>query len=499
MDIVMAASECAPIAKVGGLADVVHGLSGELMAQDHRVEIILPKYDCMHYDRIDDLSTEMEDLWVPWCDGAVHCSVMAGRVDGRRCLFLDSHSDDAYFNRGGFYGYRDEPYRWAFFCKAVLQYLLDSGRRPDVLHAHDWQCALLPVLLYEIYAGAGLKDLRVCLTVHNFMHQGSADGEILRATGLHRPDHFYDQERMGDQMNRSWLNFLKGGIVYSNFTVTVSPRHAWEVRHTDQGFGLGHLLHIHQGRFGGILNGIEYDAWNPATDPHLAANYDRDSLDGKYANKAALRERFLLRDGFKPIIAYVGRLDSQKGIHLIRHALAHGLAHGAQFVLLGSSPDPDINARFWDLKRQVNDNEDCHLELTFDEPLARLIYAGADMIVVPSVFEPCGLTQMIALRYGTAPVVRSVGGLADTVVDWDYSDRPQEERNGFVFHSSDTQGLESALNRAIGLWNHFPKGFRWMIENGMARDLSWRQPARHYADIYDYIRVKSPPDGGTAP
>ncbi len=499
MDIVMAASECAPIAKVGGLGDVVHGLSGELAAQGHEVEIILPKYDCLRYDLIDDLRTEVEDLWVPWYEGSVHCGIMAGRVDGRRCLFVDAHSDDAFFNRGGFYGYRDEPYRWAFFSKAILQYLLDSGRRPDVLHAHDWQCALLPVLLYEMYAAAGLQDLRVCLTVHNFMHQGSADREILRATGLNHPERFYDLDRMGDQMNRSWLNFLKAGIVYSNFTNTVSPRHAWEVRHTDQGFGLGHILHIHQDRFGGILNGIEDETWNPSTDRVLPARYDRDSLDGKYVNKQALRERFLLRDGYMPIIAYVGRLDAQKGVHLIRHALFHGLAHGAQFVLLGSSPDPAINAQFWDLKHQVNDCEDCHLELAFDEGLARLIYAGADMIVVPSVFEPCGLTQMIALRYGTAPIVRSVGGLADTIFDWDYADLPQENRNGFVFHSSDNQGLESAMNRAIGLWNHFPKGFRWMIQNGMTQDLSWRRPARHYADIYDYIRVNEPLHGGHTP
>ncbi|GAB6053830.1 glycogen synthase GlgA [Magnetospira thiophila] len=489
LDIVMAASECAPIAKVGGLADVVYGLSAALAAQGHNVEIILPKYDNLGTEHIDNLRMERPDLWVPWYEGAVHCSVLAGEVHGRNCLFIEPHSEDNYFYRGGFYGFRDEPFRWAFFSKAVLEFLLQSGRRPDVLHAHDWQTALIPVLLYEIYAHHGLEHLRVCLTIHNFKHQGTEGAEILRATGLGRPEYYFDPQRMGD-FNPTFLNFLKGGIVYSNFIATVSPNHAWEVRHTDQSFGLGEALHIHQGRFGGILNGLDYEMWNPAADPLIHCPYDAQDIDSKYGNKKALRDRFMLQDSYRPIVAYVGRLDQQKGLPLIRHALFHSLAHGAQFVLLGSSPDPAIQREFQDLKNHINDNPDCHLELTFNEEAAHMIYAGADMMVVPSVFEPCGLTQMIALRYGTVPIVRDVGGLVDTVFDWDYSERPQDDRNGYVFHQADPPGVESALNRAIALWNHHPKAFRWIIENGMKQDLSWTKPAGHYIDVYHHIRHK---------
>ncbi|CCQ73026.1 glycogen synthase [Magnetospira sp. QH-2] len=489
LDIVMAASECAPIAKVGGLADVVYGLSGALQSQGHNVEIILPKYDCLRTDHIDDLRMEMEELWVPWYEGAIHCSVLAGSVHGRDCLFIEPHSDENFFFRGAFYGFDDEPYRWAFFSKAVLEFLLQSGRRPDVLHVHDWQTALVPVLLYEVYAHNGLDKLRVCLTIHNFKHQGTEDAGILHATGLGRPEYYFDPQRMGD-INPAFINFLKGGIVYANFTATVSPNHAWEVRHTDQSFGLGQVLHIHQDRFGGILNGLDYDMWNPAADPLIHCPYDSRDVDGKYGNKKALRQRFLLQESYRPIVAFVGRLDAQKGLPLIRHALYHSLAHGAQFVLLGSSPDPAIQKEFEQLKWQFNDNEDCHMELAFDEEAAHLIYAGADMMVVPSVFEPCGLTQMIALRYGTVPIVRAVGGLADTVFDWDYSDIPQDDRNGYTFHNADLPGIESALNRAIALWNHHPRAFRWMIENGMKQDLSWSGPAGHYVDVYQYIRHK---------
>jgi starch synthase len=211
-------------------------------------------------------------------------------------------------------------------------------------------------------------------------------------------------------------------------------------------------------------------------------------VDHKYENKRALRERFWLRDGNKPIVAYVGRLDSQKGVHLVRHALFYSLWNGAKFVLLGSSPDPSIDGYFWHLKHYLNDSPDCHLELGFDTDLAHLIYAGADMLVMPSNFEPCGLVQMIALKYGAVPIVRAVGGLADTVVDRDYSDRPHEQRNGYVFNQPDTTGIESALRRAFGLWFTYPQDFRYLMLNGMRTDYSWNRPGGHYLSIYEHIR-----------
>ena len=212
-----------------------------------------------------------------------------------------------------------------------------------------------------------------------------------------------------------------------------------------RGWGWGTRCYIHREKFGGVLNGIDYNVWNPEIDILIPSNYTASTIERKYANKDALRDRLLLRNEYKPVIAYVGRIDRQKGAHLIQHALFYALAHGAQFVLLGSCPDPAIDAHFWQLKRHLNDNPDCHLEIGFEEGLAHLIYAGADMLVMPSLFEPCGLAQMIALKYGTVPIVRAIGGLADTVFDRDYSARHPDDRNGYVFHQPDNPALESAM------------------------------------------------------
>jgi starch synthase len=486
----MIASECAPVAKVGGLADVVFALSRELEIRGNAVEIILPKYDCMRYDHIWGLQITMHDLWVPWYGGAIHCSVWFGFVHGRKCFFIEPHSNENFFNRGAYYGFNDEPMRFAFFSKAALEFLLKSGKRPEIIHAHDWHTGMVPVLQAEIYRFQGMYEQRVCYTIHNFKHQGITGGQVLQATGLHRPDYYFRYEQLRDNFNATALNYMKGGIVYSNFVTTVSPHHAWEARHTDQGYGLSHTLHVHGQKFGGVLNGVDYDVWNPEVDHHIPCHYGTDTLDQKYCNKEALRHRLLLRQDFKPIVAYVGRLDHQKGVELIRHALFFSLWNNAQFVLLGISPDRDINNYFWHLKRHLNESPDCHLELGFDEELSHLVYAGADMIVVPSLFEPCGLAQMIGLRYGTVPIVRAVGGLYDTIFDRDYSHRPPNERNGYVFHDATYPALESAMHRAFGLWYAYPDEFRQLMINGMQYDYSWNYPGQHYINIYEYIRHK---------
>lgn len=490
MYIVMVATECAPVAKVGGLADVVYGLGRELEIRGHAVEIILPKYNNMRYDQIWGLHITHHDLWVPWGTGAVHCSVWFGFVHGRKCFFIEPHSPDNFFNRGAFYGFPDEHIRMAFFSKAALEFLYKSGKRPDIIHSHDWQSGLVPVMLYEIYAPQGMQNVRVCHTIHNFMHQGIAGENVLSLTGLGRTGYFFSRDRMGDDFNRTAINFLKGAIVYSNFITTVSPRHAWEARFADLASGLGHVLHVHQAKFGGVLNGLDYEMWNPETDPHIPVKYSTENFDPKYANKEALRSRLWLRHDFKPIVAYVGRLDVQKGVHLIRHALFYTLANGGQFILLGSSPERRTNDDFWQLKRHFNDNPDCHLEVGYNEELAHLIYAGADMVVVPSNFEPCGLTQLIAMRYGTVPVVRGVGGLRDTVFDRDDSDRDPSHRNGYVFYDQDLHAIEYALRRALGLWFTYPDEFRRLALNGMRSDYSWNQPGQDYLNIYEYIRHK---------
>ncbi|MDZ3836535.1 MAG: glycogen synthase GlgA [Rhodospirillales bacterium] len=490
MYIVHISAELAPVAKVGGLADVVYGLSREIEIRGNTVEIILPKYDCMWYDEIWGLHKVYEDLWVPWYSASVACSVWFGFVHGRKCFFIEPHSQDNFFNRGSFYGFNDDPMRFAFFCRAAMEYLYKSGKRPDILHCHDWQTGLIPVLLYDIYARMGMERQRVCYTIHNFKHQGITGESILWATGLGRPEHYFHYDRMLDNFNNTAINLMKGGIVYSNHVTTVSPHHSWEARYTDQGYGLGQTLAIHHYKFSGILNGVDYDIWNPETDRFIPSHYTVWNVEGKYPNKDALRERLWLRKEFRPLVAYVGRLDAQKGVHLIQHAMFYALEHNAQFILLGAGGDSGINNHFWHLKHYLNDNADCHMEIGFNEQLAHQIYAGADIVVVPSLFEPCGLAQMIAMRYGAVPVVRAVGGLVDTVFDRDFSDKLPEERNGYVFREADFAGLESALSRAIGLWYDYPKEFRRLITNGMASDYSWARSGEHYLGIYDYTRVK---------
>jgi starch synthase len=483
----MVAAECAPAAKVGGLGDVVHGLSKELSIRGHAVEIILPKYDCMRYDRIFGLTLAYGNLWVPFHDQWVKCDVYFGFVDGLKCFFIDPQSSHNFFNRGLFYGHQDDAARFAFFSRAALEFMLKSNKHPDVIHCHDWQTGLVPVLLYEIYQHLGMTHPRVCYTLHNVGHQGLQGEHILRQVGLN-PAALMNHDRLLDDHRPGAVNLMKGGIVYSNFVTTVSPTYANEIRNSSLGMGLQRILGVHHQKFGGVLNGVDYSAWNPALDPHLARRYSAENLPDKYANKEALRERLWLRHDFKPLLAFVGRLDHQKGVHLVFDAVPYCLSNNCQFVLLGSSPHGHINDAFWNLKRRFNDHPDCHLEIGYNEELAHLIYAGADLILVPSEYEPCGLTQIIGLKYGTVPVVRNTGGLADTVFDANFAPRPYHERNGYVFNDYNWPGLESALSRAIGLWNHYPKYFRELIFNGMRYDFSWNYPGQHYLNIYNHIK-----------
>jgi starch synthase len=491
MYIVHIASECAPVIKAGGLGDVVYGLSREIENRGHSVEIILPMYDCMRYDHIWGLHDAYKDLYVPWYGGVIHCSVFCGWVHGRLCFFIQPHSGDNFFNRGCYYGQNDDNMRFAFFSKAALEFLFITNKRPDIIHCHDWQTALVPVMLYEMYKWHGMANQRACFTIHNFKHQGICGSEVLWATGLNNDPYYYSYDHLRDNFNPFALNMMKGGIVYSNHVNTVSPHHAWEARYSGVSYGLGHTLEIHNYKFSGILNGIDYNIWNPDVDTFTPYHYNIDDISGKDKNKQALRERLLLKDDQKPIVAYIGRLDYQKGVQLVHHALYYCLHHNAQFVLLGSATEPSINNWFWHEKYNLNNNPDCHLELGFNEELAHLIYAGADIIVVPSDYEPCGLTQMIGLKYGTVPVVRGVGGLIDTVFDKDHDqNHEEEERNGFVFYQTDHHALESALERAIGLWHHSPKEFEKLQKQGMSYDYSWKNPGQKYIDLYEFLRHK---------
>ena len=397
----MVAPECAPAAKAGGLGDVVSGLSRELEIRGNAVEIILPKYASLRYSAIWGLAPCYHDLWVPWYGGAVRCTVWFGYAHGLKCFFIEPHAAANFFGRGRLYGYEDDAERFAFFSKAAVEFLLAAGKRPDVLHCHDWQTGLVPVLLREHY-GRAMPGQKVCYTIHNFRHQGTSNEQLLWATQLGQPEYFLDADRLGDDFRYRGLNQMKGGVVYSDFVTTVSPSHADEALYDDGASGLRRTLKEHQERFNGVLNGVDYETWNPETDPLLPAHYWASSFEGKRANTGALRDRFWLRQTPGPIVAYVGRLDEQKGMHLV-------------------------------------------------------------------------------------PVVRATGGMIDTVFDRDNSGRPRAERNGYVFHHTDNQAIESALSRALRLWSGSPREFRNLAVNGMRADYSWARPGREYLDIYQHI------------
>jgi starch synthase len=488
MYIAMVSAECAPVAKAGGLGDYIHGLSRELVLRGHRVEVVLPKYDSLRYDLVEGLRTVYQDLLVPHFDEVIPCRVDQGRVDGIDCLFIDPRSSQAFFERGRIYGEGDDDARFALFCRAVLEFLSQSGRRPDILHCHDWQTALIPVLLWEAFDRLAREGgTRAVYTLHNLGHQGWVGEAVLRQVGL-PPQWLNTLDRLQDSGNPRGINLMKGGIVYSNFVTTVSPRYAWEVQHTEQGMGLQGLLRQYDGKFAGILNGIDDAVWNPLSDRHLVRPYGPETLTHKAFNKTDLRLRLGLQDGPKPILCVVSRLDRQKGVDLIRHGIDRALEQGCQVVLLGSASEPSVAESFRRIQERLAPCPDAHLELAYDEELSHAIYGGADMILIPSVYEPCGLTQLIAMKYGVVPIVRRVGGLADTVFDANYSDRPFGERNGYTFEDLTSASQDHAMDRAIGLWYQYPAYFRQLQVNGMAADHSWTGPAGRYLDIYHHLR-----------
>lgn len=490
MYIVMISAESAPLAQVGDVAECVAGLSRELLLLGHDVEIILPKYDCLRLERLWEV-TNVLDFWAPYYDEWIHCTVEMGFVDGLKCYLIEPHSPQAFFQRGCIYGEPDDAARFAFFSCAALQFLRKARKQPDILHCHDWPTALTPVLLYEIFQSLGMNHSRVCLTLHDLADQGRAGEQVLRQAGLD-PAAMMTPERLGDDAHPAQANLCKGGIVYADYVTTVSPRYAWETQHTDLGMGMQATLQRHAEKYGGLLCGLDDEVWNPQSDRFIEQSFCADTLQRKARNKSALRKRLALQEAARPIIAFAGRLDQQKGLDLIEHAARFCVANDAQFVLLGTSVDEEIENRFNDLAHEFKCNPDCHIELAENEQLTHQIFAGSDMVLLPSLYEPCGLAQLIGMRYGAVPIVHRVGGLADTVFDANYSTQGFEQKNGYVFNEYHAQDMEQALYRAIGLWRDFPDYFRQLRINGMKQDHSWNKPGLRYLDIYEHIRSKEP-------
>ncbi|XP_009108356.1 probable starch synthase 4, chloroplastic/amyloplastic isoform X1 [Brassica rapa] len=483
--VVHIAAEMAPVAKVGGLGDVVAGLGKALQRRGHLVEIILPKYDCMQYDRVRDLRA-LDTVVESYFDGKLYKNkIWIGTVEGLPVHFIEPQHPSKFFWRGQFYGEKDDFKRFSYFSRAALELLLQSGKKPDIIHCHDWQTAFVAPLYWDLYAPKGLDSARICFTCHNFEYQGTSSASDLGSCGLdvnqlNRPD------RMQDHSSGDRVNPVKGAIIFSNIVTTVSPTYAQEVRTSEGGKGLHSTLNSNSKKFIGILNGIDTDSWNPATDPFLKAQFNAKDLQGKEENKYALRKQLGLSSAEprRPLVGCITRLVPQKGVHLIRHAIYRTLELGGQFVLLGSSPVPHIQREFEGIEQQFKSHDHVRLLLKYDEALSHSIYAASDMFIIPSIFEPCGLTQMIAMRYGSIPIARKTGGLNDSVFDIDDDTIPTQFQNGFTFQTADEQGLNYALERAF---NHYKKDEeKWMrlMEKVMSIDFSWASSATQYEELY---------------
>jgi len=500
MYIIHIASEMAPVAKVGGLGDVVLGLCRELSWKGHDVDIIIPKYDCMDSDDIRDLSIEYPDLMTFYNGSWFHNTIWMGWVENLKVYFIEPHHPRHFFERGCFYGCEDEIERYLYFCRAALEFMLKKPLQPDIIHLHDWHTAAIGPLYKDMYTKLGYTKPKVVYTFHNMEYQGKCAAIDLDRIGLRGSDYLVP-EKMQDNLNPLSINLMKGGFVYSDYITTVSPSYAQEVLTSLGGRGLEKTLVKYTSKFVGILNGVDYSYWNPEIDRYLPAHFsprespankkDRSTLDKKGYLKKVLRQRLQLAELHKPIVGCIARLVPQKGIELIKHTLQYAIEHGAQFVLLGSSPIPSISNEFHILKHLHEEDPNVHLTLHHEEELAHMIFAASDMFIVPSIFEPCGLTQMISLKYGSIPIVRRTGGLADTVFDVDTSGLPEVDTNGYTFDLPDIQGINSALDRAFQCWFHDPDRWRHLMIKGMNIDYSWNKPSNQYLEMYEKITGKT--------
>jgi starch synthase len=484
MRIVHIASEFAPIAKAGGLGEVITGLGRELTATGNDVQIIIPKYDFIDLSKLPNLKIEVPDFK---CLGFAN-AMWTARSEGCQLHLLEARHPAGYFHRGKIYGCEDDSVRFIYFSRAVLEYLKLQGKPIDVLHLHDWHTSLCGPLVRDVFKELKVKS--IVLSIHNVEYQGKCAVSDLDAIGLKGID-YLTKEKLQDNNPKfpETINLLKGGIVYADAIVPVSPSYAKEILTPEYGFRLDSTLKKMQSKITGILNGIDEKLWDPAADAHLAATYTIESAaKGKQAN----RGKFNLAKEKRPWIGAVTRLVPQKGPELIEAAIQKTLDLGGCFLLLGSSPLSKIQNHFNQLKEKYQSNNQVWLQFEYNEALAHAIYAALDYLIVPSHFEPCGLTQLIAMRYGTVPIVRATGGLKDTVFDCENPTVPIKQRNGFLFASPTAASMNQTLERAFKLFRSEPAAFQGLIRRGMQSDFSWKKPAQEYARLYAKLTTSQP-------
>ncbi len=475
MRILMTAAEMAPLAKSGGLGDVLGGLPGALARLGHEVTVVMPFYRSINAYRFGiPLHGDWTDGWIggEQIFGGIHVWQKEPGVDV--CLVAQDH----FFGRDGIYGdihgpFGDNDRRFAFLAQVTLEVarrMARAGRAPDVFHGHDWHAGLVPVYLAEGRAGFPLPSV---FSIHNLQYQGRFGRDVLAVAGL--SGHYYHPDRM-----ELWgtVSFLKGGLVYSRMLSAVSGGYAREIMTYEYGEGLADYLWSRRHDLVGIVNGIDTGTWNPRTDPLIAQRYGPGDMRGKDYCKFALQQEFDLPSRPDvPVIAMVTRLTEQKGLDLVLPLLPELLELDVQVVVLGTGEDryeQALRAFGWRYPAKMG------VHIGFDEALAHRIEAGADIFLMPSRFEPCGLNQMYSIRYGTIPVVRAVGGLDDVVRHFD----PRTgEGNGFKFRHYDVTGLRWALGQALEVYRDRPLWYRWR-EAIMDEDFSWERSARRYADLY---------------
>jgi starch synthase len=471
LKILFLTAEAVPFAKVGGLADVAGSLPKALRTLGHDVRVMLPRYGTISSDEFQ-LEKIGEPFRVPAGAGKEYVHLIGSRMGENLPVYL-LWNEHYFTSRERVYGFEDDAQRFAVFGRGVLETMRVLDWKPDVIHANDWHTAVVPTWLdVSGWREPYYRDIATLFTIHNLAYQGVTGRLILTFAQMENVEHL-SVEPPGA------VNWMAQAIAHSDLINTVSQRYAKEILTPEMGMGLEPLLNQRKDRLYGVLNGLDYDEWNPATDPHVPHNFDIRTLDRRAANKTALQQQARLPVHPEvPLVGMVSRLDEVKGMDLMEPALTWLLEeHDAQFIVLGTG-DPRYHEMFEAVQERYPDQTRAFLK--FDAVLARRIYASADIFLMPSFVEPCGLGQMIAMRYGSVPIVRETGGLADTVID---HDPERGHGTGFVFVEKTPEACQEALQRALMVYQDRSM-WRALQMRGMESDFSWRASAREYADLY---------------
>ncbi len=465
------ASELTPFAKIGGLADVAESLPRTLGKLGHDVRVFVPLYGV-----IDREAHGLEPLTIDSSEFSLYQGVIP-RSDVP-VFFVDC---PRLFDRGAIYtNDDDEPLRFLFFCRAAIEACQYLGFEMDVFHVNDWQTALVPLLLKTTYAWDKLlENAKTLLTIHNLAYQGVFAGDVYDALEIEDPGYFDADDRRAGV-----INFLKTGLLHADQLSTVSPTYAREIQTPEQGYGLEGLLRERSSSLTGILNGVDYDAWNPSKDRFIPFRYSEKSLFRKKKNKSALADQLDLAPAAdKPLLGMVTRMSAQKGIDLLERVLPEVLSREPVLLVVLGTGEARYESFFASLQLRFPERVCFHRG--FNNELAHWIEAAADMFLMPSRYEPCGLNQMYSLKYGAVPIVRKTGGLADSVQLFDPATR---EGTGIVFSHYTPDGMRWALDMALGLYGD-TEAWRAIVANGMAADFSWDLQAERYVAIYRQLLI----------